>query len=72
MEAVLYIACAVLTVDVLCVPAQDTGTEMPCEDLGPSPSTPTSGKIVHAYMSGIYQVPVDKKKSNIAFWDLSH
>lgn len=42
--AALFASCLALTVHVLCVSAQFTGTEMPCEDLSPSPSTPTSGK----------------------------
>lgn len=56
MEAVAaaYASCfLVLTVHVLCVSGQFTGTEMPCEDLSPSPSTPTSGKMVYTHMLGI-------------------
>ncbi|KAF0023736.1 hypothetical protein F2P81_024366 [Scophthalmus maximus] len=40
--AALFTPCLVLTAAALCVSGQFTGTEMTCEDLGPSASTPTS------------------------------
>ncbi|XP_032399522.1 phospholipase B1, membrane-associated [Etheostoma spectabile] len=42
LVAALYASCLVLTVDLLCVSGHLTGTEMPCKDFSPSPSTPTS------------------------------
>lgn len=52
----LWLLCAarlVLIVDVLYMSTQFTGTEMPCEDLGPSPSIPTSGKMVYTLRLGM-------------------
>lgn len=37
-------SCFLLILDVLCAPAQNVGTPMHCEDIGPSDSTPVSGK----------------------------
>lgn len=55
MAAVLFASCLVLTVDVLRVSTQFTGTEMPCEDLSPSDSTPTSGR-TRGYLNTIDEI----------------
>lgn len=51
--AALFTPCLVLTAAALCVSGQFTGTEMTCEDLGPSASTPTSGEMVYTYQAFI-------------------
>lgn len=47
---------------VLCVAAQFTGTEMPCEDLSPSPTTPTSGKMrLKVFLEHLGDLKLSKK-----------
>lgn len=56
----LHASCQFLI--VLCVTAQFTGTDMPCEDLSPSPSTPTSGKMtLKAFLEHLGDLKLAKK-----------